>query len=244
MTATVLIAPGAMSGGDTASVAAAFGGPDALLAQLGIPGPANVVPIKYNTLDTLGGYVDCANKLAAAIHAAPDGPIVAVGHSYGAVGICQLIRSEAKLLAGVDPARVVFVCAANSIRLNTGYSTMMGLYGPGGGPVSSKWQVIDVAREFDKWADQPNNWASPSYWAAYNSVNAGDNVGTPTTILGGVPNNIHNNYSAIRLDGPHAERTIGSVTFMLFETDPVPLQNGLPRAQLATAWNRIVAPNW
>lgn len=241
---TVILAPGALSDGNIASVQAAFGGPDALLEQLGAAGPANVVPIKYNDGDTFSGYVDCANKLSAAIHAAPDGLIVVVGHSYGAVGICQLIRSEATLLAGVDPGRIIFVNAANSIRLNTGLCTMWGLYGPGGGPVTNKWRVIDVAREFDKWADQPNNYLSPSYWQAYNCCNVGDNVGTPATVLGGVPNNIHNNYSAIRLDAPHAETTIGAVTFMLFETDPIPAANGLSRAQLEGAWKRIVAPTW
>lgn len=238
---TVLTLPGAFSYGDMATVQAALGGPQAVLEQLGDTSEANVVGVPYDDWDTIGGAQDGANRAAAALTAVPAGQrAVVIGHSYGAVAISQLLRTPAKIT--IDPSLVTFVCCANSIRLNNGLSTMMGLYGPGGGPVSTRFRVYDLARQFDKWADQPNVYSSPDYWQASGNCNTGD---TATATVGGVPNNIHNSYQGVRLNDPAAaQATIGAVTFMLFETDPPPNASGVSRAQLETAYNRVVQPTW
>lgn len=230
-----------MSFGNTATVAAAFGGPQALLTQLGDTSTANVVPVAYNDWDTIGGAQDGANKIAAALNALPPTePAVVVGHSYGAVANCQLLRNTSVLQR--DPSITTFVNAANSIRPNNGLSMMMGLYGPGPGPVSTVFRVFDAAREADKWADQPNVYTSPDYWQAWNNCNAGDNA---TAEVNGVANNIHNSYQNVRLDDPNAAQvTIGKVTFMLFQTNPLPSTDGLTSAQIETAYNRIVPTTW
>jgi PE-PPE domain len=238
---TVLTLPGAFSLGNMTTVQAAFGGPQALLTQLGDDSEANVVGVVYNDSDPIGGYVDGANKLNAKLTALPASErIVVVGHSYGAVAICEWLRLYAAS-SQIDPALITFVNAANSIRLDNGLSMMMGMYGPGGGPVSTEFTVIDVARQFDKWADYPNNAASPDYWQAVNNCNYGDMV---TGTNNGVPNNIHNSYQDVQIGAPCAQATIGTVTFMLFETKPPPNPSGVTRAQLETAYNRIVTPTW
>lgn len=238
---TVLTLPGAFSFGNMTTVQAAFGGPRALLKQLGDHSEANVVGVVYNDWDPFGGYVDGAKKLNAKLRALPARErIVVVGHSYGAVAICEWLRRHAARCQ-IDPALITFVNAANSIRLDNGLCTMMGLYCPGGGPVSRKFTVIDVARQFDKWADYANNAASPDYWQAVNNCNYGDII---TGTNNGVPNNIHNSYQHVQIGATCAQRTIGTVTFMLFETKPLPNPSGVTRAQLETAYNRIVDPTW
>lgn len=239
---TVLTLPGAMSLGNMTTVQAAFGGPQSLLTQLGDDSDATVIGVVYNDWDAIGGYVDAAKKLNAKLTTLPAGErIVVVGHSYGAVGVCEWLRMYAATCE-IDPTLITFVNAANSIRPGNGLSTMLGLYGPGGGPVSTKFKVIDAARQFDKWADYPNNYASPHYWQAYNACNIGDNS---TGAVNGVPNNIHNSYQDVHLmDMKAAQTTIGTVTFMLFETDPVPGSSVIARAEIETAYNRIVAPTW
>lgn len=240
---TVLTLPGADSLGNMATVQAAFGGPQALLTQLGDTTQANVQGVVYNDWDPVFGYLDGANKAAAAIKTAltAGGNVVAVGHSYGAVSLVQLIRSDTTLLVGVDPTKVIFVLCGNSVRPNNGLCGQCGEYG-GYGPTTTKWRVYDAARQFDKWADYPNNLLSADYWQAVGNCNAGDQT-TGTGSVNGVPNNIHNSYQNVRLNDPNAAKaTVGSVTFMLFETDPPPNPSGVTRTQLETAYNRVVTP--
>jgi pimeloyl-ACP methyl ester carboxylesterase len=245
----VLVIPGSMSFsqyGESgfATVKACAGGPQAILNQLGDHSTLNVVEVKYNDYDTIFGASDGANKIATLLKELlldSSENVVVVGHSYGAVSSTLLIQNAQTLIPGIDPNRVKFINFANSIRANTGLSTMLGLgslYG-NPGPVTTKFQVIDVALEYDRWADYPNSSGSQYYWQAVNNVNSGDSV------LGA---NIHNHYEAVRLDGTYGsgwtQRTIGSVKFMFFETPSIPSAQGLTRSQLAQAYNRIVAPTW
>jgi len=237
---TVFTLPGAFSYGNMTTVQGAFGGPQALLKQLGDNSTANVVPVPYNDWDTLGGYIDGAAKLNAKLNALPAGEqVVALGHSFGSVALAQWLR-EYGPTSEINPESITFVLAANSIRPTNGLSTILGLYEPAG-PVSTKWKVADAARQYDKWADYPNNWSSPYYWPAYNNVNTGDNA---TGSVNGVPNNIHNSYEYVNLTDPTAaQTTIGTVTFLLFETEP-PNLSGATRAEIETAYNRVVSPTW
>jgi hypothetical protein len=230
---TVLCVPGAFSFGNITTLETGLGGPQELLTQLGDNSVANIVPVTYNDWDVIGGAADGANKIDAAINAVPSGEnIVVYGHSYGAVAACVWLRNQ-EALSQVSPGRLMFVNIGNSIRPNNGLSTLLGLYG-GPGPVSRKFKVIDVARQFDKWADYCNVTSSPDYWQAVNNCNYGDMA----------PDSIHISYQDVRLNAPHAECAVGAVTFMLFETDPMPNPSGVTRAQLETAYNRIVAPTW
>lgn len=232
---TVLMLNGALSeSGNAAVIAADFGGPQALLTQLGDTSTAIVAPVAYNDWDLVNGYIDGANKLNTAINAVPHGNIVVLGHSYGSVAICEWFRMYGAT-SEVDPARITFVLAANSIRPNNGLCTMLGLYG-GAGPVTDKFTTYDAARQFDKWADYPNVHTSPEYSAAVKNCSHGDMLKA----------GIHLHYENVSLTDPNAARiTIGTVTFLLLETDPLPSPSGVTRAQIETAYNRIVpAPNW
>lgn len=233
---TVLMLNGALSmNGSTAVIAADFGGPQSLLTQLGDTSTAVVEPVAYNDWDLVHGYVDGANKLDTAINAVPQGNIVVLGHSYGSVAICEWLRMYGAT-SQVDPARIIFVLAANSIRPNNGLCTILGLYG-GAGPVTDKYQTFDAARQFDRWADYPNVRTSSQYSEAVNNCSHGD------ILTGG---GLHLHYENVSLTDPNlAQTTVGTVTFLLFETDPLPSTSGVTRAQIETAYNRIVpAPNW
>jgi pimeloyl-ACP methyl ester carboxylesterase len=220
----------------------ALGGPQSLLTQLGDNSTATIIPVPYNDTDTFNGSMDGAAQLLTAIQKLPSNEkIVVFGHSYGSVSACQLLRQQDKVLTGIDPARLQFVLIGNSIRPNTGLSTMLGLYGGSGPTTASRFRVRDIVAEFDKWADYPNvSKDNAAYNAAINNCNYGDMA----------PNTIHvKGYDAIRLSNPHAEMTIGQVTFMLFKhPDPIPTPvswySSTNRAQLAKAYNRNVKPNW
>jgi hypothetical protein len=244
---TVLCIPGAASGTQTdaakslGTINQALGGPQALLQQLGDDSQARVVPIAYNDWDPTWGANSGAGALQDALTLLlPDEPAVIFGHSYGAVSAYVWQRTYGPT-SHIDPARLQFVLCGNSIRPKTG--AMGGTYGAQTPP--AKWRNIDIALEFDKWSDAPNNYASPYWWQASNTCNTGDNVGTPNTINGS-PNNLHNyGYSRVRLDAPHAETTIGTTRYLLYPTDPMPAGgNGATRAQIASAYQRIVAPTW
>lgn len=245
---TVLCIPGAASfsqynlQASLGTLMTALGGPQALLTQLGDNSTATIVGVPYNDWDTFNGSTDGASKLLAAIQKLPTNEqIVVYGHSYGAVSICQLLRKQDSVLTGMDPARIKFVLIGNSIRPNNGLSTMLGLYGGSGPTTSSRFRVYDIAAEWDKWADYPNvTTNNAAYNAAVNNVNYGDML----------PNGIHvKGYDAIRMSNPHAELTIGQVTFMLFQhpgaiPTPVTWYSSTNRTQLALAYKRIVTPNW
>jgi hypothetical protein len=79
---------------------------------------------------------------------AADENIVLFGHSYGAVSNCVWLRTFG-LTSTISPSRLTIVNIANSIRPNNGLAAMLYLYLPVG-PVSTKYQTYDVAREYDK----------------------------------------------------------------------------------------------
>jgi hypothetical protein len=230
---TVLLVPGAFSFGNTSSVEPSFGGPQSLLTQLGDGTQAAVVPVMYNDWDVINGSTDGAAKIDAALHEAdPSQNIVLLGHSYGAVSSCVWLRTYG-LTSTISPSRLTIVHIGNSIRPNNGLAAICSLYLPVG-PVTTKYTVYDCVREWDKWADWPNASSSAYYWQAINNVNTGDMY----------PDSIHNTYGGVRLTDPHVSITIGTVTFMLFQTDPLPYSGGATFAQIETAYNRLVMPNW
>jgi pimeloyl-ACP methyl ester carboxylesterase len=232
---TVLLVPGALSFGNTATLTAACGGgPTPLLRQLGDPATPHVVPVPYNDWDTFSGYLDGATKInQAMLDVLGNDKIVVFCHSYGSVSACQWLRQYGPM-SPIDPARVTFVLLGNSVRPGASGATPNGLcaqwnlYGGVGPDVTTRYRVYDCARQWDKWADYPNVYSSPDIWAAANNVNYGD----------GWPTNIHVSYQNINLTTPDAQVTQGNVTFMFFKTAAIPLP-GVTLTQIEGAYNRI-----
>jgi pimeloyl-ACP methyl ester carboxylesterase len=230
---TVLCIPGAFSFGNIVTCTEAFGGPQQLLAQLGEPTTATnleVVAVRYNDWDAIGGYLDGANKLnAALLDVVGTGNIVVVGHSFGAVSVCQWLRQYGTTSA-ISTSRVKFVLIGNSCRPQNGLCGLFNMYGGPGPDVTTSYTVIDCARQWDKWADYPNLFTNADEWIATANVFAGDSA----------PYNIHVSYQDIDASNPGASVTMGNVTFQLFETTPIPLGPSYSRSQIEPAYNRIV----
>lgn len=232
---TVLLVPGSMSFGNTATLTAACGGgPAALLTQLGDSSTPFVVDVPYNDWDVIGGYLDGATKInQAMLDANPTDKIVVFCHSYGAVSACQWLRQYGPT-STISPSRVTFVLIGNSVRPGASGATPNGLcaqwnmYGGVGPSLTTAYRVYDCARQWDKWADYPNVYTSPDVWAAANNVNYGDNW----------PTNIHVSYQNINLTTPDAQITQGNITFMFFKTATIPLP-GVTLSQIEGAYNRI-----
>jgi PE-PPE domain len=231
---TVLLLPGAYSFGNTETLMKAFGGPRKLLNQLGDPTTPTITPVPYIDWDPIFGYLNGAMMLDQAIHHADrSANIVVFGHSYGAVSINQWLRQYGPTCS-VLPAWMKFVLIGNSCRPGAkgatpnGLAAQFGLFG-GVGPMSTKYTVYDCARQWDKWADYPNNYSSSQCSNAVNNCNSGDMY----------PDNIHVSYEHINLTTPTATATVDNVTFQFFKTDPVPLPHG-NRTQIEQAYKRIV----
>lgn len=232
---TVLNIPGAYSFGNIATCTAAFGGNQALLTQLGDNTTASTVAVKYNDWDALGGYLDGATKLnTALLDVQGTGNIVVLGHSFGAVSVCQWLRQYGPS-STISPSRVKFVLIGNSCRPNNGLCGILSMYGGYGPSLSTAYTVYDCAREWDKWADYPNVSSNADYWIAVSNVFSGDSY----------PSSIHINYQNINLASPGMSATFGNVTFQLFETSPIPLGGSYTRGQIEPAYSRIVGnPTW
>lgn len=183
-----------------------------------------VKPVRYNNWDALWGAADGANRLDTALRQVPaDEDIIVLGHSFGSVASGVWIRTKSASCP-IDPERLRFILLGDSIRARNG--TMRWLYGEP--PSGSRYPVVSVAVQYDKWADSPNVQASPAYWDALNNTAAGDRQPS-----------IHGYaYDSIALDDPHWETAEGNITYMLFPT-PMAVAD---QAHIESAYDRIVKP--
>ena len=154
-------------------------------------------------------------------------PIVVAGHSRGGQVIYKWLR-EIGPTSDIDPADVLFISSGNPERKYNGASYVNpagkpAVYpGTGGAGVGyglpstpTAYTVIDIARQYDEWADYPNNYAAGP---------AIDNINT-------IGSGIHSGYSSgtgpIDVDGGYnpAEWAVfveGNVTYLTAPTFPHP----------------------
>jgi hypothetical protein len=128
---------------------------DNLLSGLG---PANI------STDNLTSLLAGVATLDAALHATP-GPKVVYGHSLGAMLACLWLHNIGPT-STIPPAELSFVLIGNSFRRYGGllYATQYGV------PVATPYTVLDIANQYDFFADQPNLVTSPNYLTALTSI--------------------------------------------------------------------------
>lgn len=184
-----------------------------------------IVPVNYRTWDPLFGLQDGRDKLDKQLHVetARD-KVIVLGHSYGASAMAWWLTKYGPT-SDIDPKQVVFYLLGTDALHKTGATSWMKGFAAA---QTTRYQVIDVVREFDLHADAPNRPDASYYKQAVENVHKGD-------ALSGAF--IHNSYANISLKDPHRETLVGNVTYRLYYTNPIPLA-GITRGQLNTAYDR------
>jgi PE-PPE domain len=204
----------------------------------------DVVDVLYNNIGLFELNVqDGVTQLNAAINATPGKKIV-FGHSLGAVVAYRWIKDIGPTWPG-NPADLEFVVLGNPANKYTGYlatATLPSEWIDGDIdlaentiPVDTPYKVIDFVKQYDGWADFPNNTESPNYAIAL----------TNTALELGFPIN-HINYFQESFDNPDNRSQVdGNITYTW---TPSPLLGGLLgpfgeafRVQIETAYDRPVA---
>lgn len=179
----------------------------------------NVVGVSYfNLLPSIFEPKDGRDKLDKAMCAVPEGEqIIVMTHSMGS-HVAWLWHRDCAPTSTIDPNRVVFVTMGAAMSMKTlPYIT------------GSRYRIIDVTRQWDRYADAPDLKRSKNYRVAVNNCARGD------FILG--PNLHSKGYLDIDLDRPDRCNTIGSATYLFYNTAKVPLPGG-KRDVIESAYKR------
>lgn len=118
----------------------------------------SLVPVQYNnwTLNAETGSADGARKFNEAI-LRTEGDVVGFGHSLGAVSIGRWLHDYGPR-AGQDLVdRLSIVLIGNSRRRYGGLLTAWGWNENCAVPVDTPFKVVDLARQYDGWADWPSD---------------------------------------------------------------------------------------
>lgn len=146
--------------------------------------------------------------------------ILVVGYSMGAQVVYKWLRENGEA-SSVDPTEVTFICIGNPERKYNGYPDG-GDY-PGGeggsGLPSGAWgyRVIDIATQYDFWADHPDDT---------DNTTAMRNV-DPLGLLGN-GNPMHGSYEAVSANPDHPRNFAyveDTVTYVWCPTYPAPIVN-------------------
>jgi hypothetical protein len=179
------------------------------------------VPISFNNWNpgSAAEAVIGMNNLDAAMRA-QTGPFKVYGHSFGARIAAKWLRELAPT-STVPTANVTLYLTGNMERKYNGAAMIPGTrylgapiptpaYGGIGIPDNTRYTTIDLARQYDFFADQPNDQGNTN---AVNNANAGQGV--------------HSNYSLISFNDPqNISWTEGNITYKLSPTYPLPLVAG------------------
>jgi pimeloyl-ACP methyl ester carboxylesterase len=166
--------------------------------------PYTCEPVSYQNVPFGQSAIDAgAVQLDSWIAAHPGQTLVVVGHSEGG----QVAYTWMNMHSG-DPVipGLSFVSFGNPNRKYGGFAATQNQL-----PDNVQYAVLDVTRQYDGAADQPNNPNSPYYSLAQFNAFIG-------MLL------IHPFYADVNLDDPrNVTWTEGNVTYMLVPTDLVPL---------------------
>jgi PE-PPE domain len=195
-----------------------------------------VTPVLYRNSDVLGWlfgdhtrpeYIaDGVQKLNVAINTTP-GPKVVFGDSLGAV-VAQYWLAQYGRTSTVPADQLRFVLIGNSIRKYGGQlrsrpdhlAVANAVQVPG-----IRYQVLDIARQWDIYADYPSNTTSRWYSDAVNNAKAGDRS----------PYRLHATYENVDPDpdAPGNTKLVeGNWTYVWSRTNDLPL--------FYSSWNRFV----
>ncbi|WP_099024945.1 PE-PPE domain-containing protein [Mycolicibacterium palauense] len=129
-------------------------------------------------------------------------PLIVAGHSRGGQIIYKWIRQKGPT-SDIDPESVLFISSGNPERKYGGRAYMRpdvngSTYpGPSGGGAgvgygileSTPYTVLDINRQYDTWADYPNDWENPDALAQLSGDIHSTYSATPELGLDGYPVN-------------------------------------------------------
>lgn len=140
-----------------------------------------LVAVDYaNWLLTKSNLANAAQRLDDAIHAHP-GPKIVAAHSLGSEVAYKWLRNWGPS-SDIDPAELRFVLTGNPERKYSGACRVpspplgtLTIDAPAVGiPDDARYQVIDLARQYDQWADCPSkpnpNWIARWYNSSQGSL--------------------------------------------------------------------------
>ncbi|MGQ9348963.1 PE-PPE domain-containing protein [Mycolicibacterium gilvum] len=154
-------------------------------------------------------------ELIKIFQADPNALVVFIGHSMGGRVAEKLLREDggdSGFQAQVPPSRIVFILTGNPERKYNGVYNTKNDYGGVGVPSDTPYRVIDVARQYEYFADHPDNRGN---WVAMS------NIGSVFSIGKGV--DIHKDYNSIFLGDPdNLWKHEGRISYVLSPTFPMP----------------------
>lgn len=154
------------------------------------------------------------------------GPIVVLGYSQGAEVSQDWLAEHAADPDARTPDQLSFVAIGNATRAYGGaYARVFGdVWGP------TRYQVTDIARQYDFFADFPNNPASPYYLLALANAIAGIAF-------------VHLDYTNVNPNDPaNAVWAVGNTTYVLTPTRNLPLLQPLRMIGLTGLANVLNSP--
>lgn len=200
------------------TLAGAFGTPSQIPAMLGgeVTNGNTVTPIFYPNWTIFEAQVDQGAEMLNNAVTTTTGPMIAMGHSLGAVVCCNWLRNYGPS-STVSPADLSFVLMGNSVRPNGGFCFDLNYYPNSPAPANTPYTVTDIARQYDGWADWPqNSGVLIADWNAWSGMN-----------------NVHPDYRGVRLTDPkNVSYVAGNITYIWSPTWPAPI---LGTSQVGTA---------
>lgn len=159
------------------------------------------------------------NRLDQYLHRYVGQKILVVTHSEGSQVVMKWLREKGPT-SDIDPTEVTFICTGNPERKYNGFPDG-GDYpgGPGGTGLpagGTPYRVIDIARQYDFWADHPNDTGNTTAMRNVDPKGSGLGSGNP----------VHLNYSMVSANPNDARNfaiTEDTVTYVWHPTYPAPL---------------------
>lgn len=159
------------------------------------------------------------NKLDDYLHRYVGQKILVVTHSMGSQVVMKWLREKGPT-SDINPTEVTFICTGNPERKYNGFPDG-GDYpgGPGGTGLpagGTPYRVIDIARQYDFWADHPNDEGNSTAMRNVDPKGSGLGSGNP----------VHLDYSGVSANPNDARNfsiTEGTVTYVWCPTYPAPL---------------------
>lgn len=157
-------------------------------------------------------------KLDTYLHRYVGRRILVVGYSEGAQVIYKWLREDGPT-SDIDPSEVTFISVANPERKYGGIPGGGDYPGGEGGtglPEDTPYKVIDIARQYDFWADHPTDTENAVAMRNVDPKGNGFGVGSP----------VHGDYTRVSPNPGHPMNfalTEGTVTYVWSPTYPAPI---------------------